>query len=253
MPPLAQYPLVGTRHPENAMLVSVNSILSVLFFRPYDIANKASFVNAFLEHTKAFDGDPMILPIGNAPPPVPRIVLKNREGSFVCEVALDRLNFSYVDVANRKRSLESLYPEYRKILDLVTQAAVAGVPSPVIRMGFVTRHLIETGEGANLWFRDTYLNTQRLPAAWETHLNFLERFEMESFPVNRWIKMRTLRDQQNPEVDPAVLAEIDINTFAENAGPYDHSAILAFYLEGFARAEEDLRTYVLRHVQGGDA
>jgi len=224
------------------MITSANSIVSVLFFPPFDIPNKAAFVSGFSEFTRIFDADPMILPIGNAPPGVPRIVLKKRDGSYACEIALDRLSFTYADTINCKRSLEALYPEYRGHLQFVVEAALAGIGSPVIRMGFVTRHLLELGAGANEWIRRWFLRADRLPGeAFETHVNVLHRLDLESFPVNRWIKIRSLRDQQHPERDPAALLEIDINTLPEHTGPYDRTALLAFYLEGFARAEEELK------------
>lgn len=227
------------------MKVWVNSVLSVLFFNPSDIPDKAAFVSGFRDRTKVFDGDPMILPIGNAPPNVPRIAMKSRDGSHVCEVGLDRLSFAYNDTKNRRAAIDTIYPEYRQTLDRVVQAALAGISSPIQRLGFVTRHIVETGPGASGWFRSVYLHSDRVPEAFEAHLNLLHRFEMEAFHVNRWLKIRTLRDQQNPDVDPAVGVEIDINTIPEKGGVFDRSTVMAFYLEGFDRAEKDLQEYVL--------
>ena len=226
------------------MQISVGSLLSVLFYSPHDIPNKAAFVSNFLDYTTVFDADPMILPIGNAPPPVPRIVMKSRDDRYVCEVALDRLSFAYHDAHQQRRTLDSLYPEYRDILHHVALAALAGINVPIVRLGFVSRHLIEMDGGANEWLRQTYLREDRLPVAYETHLNMLHRFEMESFHVNRWVKIMTLRDQNDPERDPALTVEIDINTFPEDTVRFDRSAILAFYLDGFDRAEKDLKTFV---------
>lgn len=226
------------------MQISVSSVLAVLFYPPYDVPNKASFVSNFLEYTKVFDADPMILPIGNAPPPVPRIVMKSRDERYVCEVALDRLNLAYHDTRQQKRSLDTIYPEYREILHHVVLGALAGITAPVVRLGFVTRHVAELGDGANEWLRQTYLREDRLPQAYETHLNMLHRFEMESFNVNRWIKIWTLRQQNEGDHDPALAVEIDINTFPDENARYDRSAILAFYLDAFDRAEKDLKEYV---------
>jgi len=226
------------------MQVSTNSILSVLFYPARDIANKAAFVSNFLDFTRVFDADPMILPIGNAPPPVPRIVMKSHDNRFGCEVALDRLNFAYNDALQQRRTLDSLYPEYREILHRVVQATLAGIGSPIIRLGFVTRHLVEFGEGANEWLRQTYLQADRLPTAYETHLNLLHRFELETVRVNRWIKIWTLHDQNDPERDPAAMVEIDINTFPDETARFDLSAILAFYLDAFDQAEKDVKAYV---------
>jgi len=233
------------------MQVSTNQILSVLFFPPHDVQNKATFVSNFLGYTKVFDADPMILPIGNAPPPVPRIVLKSRDERFVCEVALDRLNLAYNDARNQKRTLESLYPEYRDILHHVVLGTLAGLGVPIMRLGFVTRHLVEIGESANEWLLQTFLRPDRIPTAFETHLNMLHRFEMESFRVNRWIKIWTLRDPNNPTRDPASMVEIDINTFPEENIQFDRAAILAFYLEGFDRAEKDLKSFILDYIVEG--
>jgi len=230
------------------MQVSASQILSVMFFPPRDIPNKATFVSNFLDYTEVFDADPMILPIGNAPPPVPRIVLKSRDERYACEVALDRVSFAYNDTRNQRRTLDALYPEYREILHHVVLATLAGIGSPIVRLGFVTRHLVEIGESANEWLRQSYLRTERLPTAYETHLNLLHRFEMESFRVNRWIKLWTVRDPNDPERDPAVMVEIDINTFPEESARFDRAAILAFYLDAFDRAEKDLRAYALDYL-----
>ncbi|KPL06105.1 hypothetical protein AMJ85_10670 [candidate division BRC1 bacterium SM23_51] len=231
------------------MQVSVSSILSVLFFAARDIPNKAEFVSNFLEYTKVFDADPMILPIRNAPPPVPRITMKSRDGRYVCEVGLDRLSFAHHDVGKQKPTLDDLYPKYRDTLHHVILGTLAGIASPIVRLGFVTRHLVELGEGANEWLRQTYLRTDRLPGAYETHLNMLHRIELESFRANRWIKVWTLRDQQHPERDPAVAVEIDINTPPNEKRAFDRSAILAFFLDAFAQTEQDLKTFVLAFLE----
>ena len=227
------------------MGASVRSILSVLFFPPRDIPHKAAFVNNFLEYTKVFDADPMILPIGNAPPPVPRIQMKSRDGRFGCEVALDRLSFAFNDVRNEKPTLDALYPKYRDVLNHVVLATLSGIGAPVVRLGFVTRHLLELSEGANEWLRETYLRTDRLPVAFETHVHLLHRLKMESFPVNRWLKIWTVREQDAPERDSAVVVEIDVNTLPEQDQPFDRSTILAFFLDAFALTEQDLKAYVL--------
>jgi len=221
-----------------------NSVLSVLFFPPHDIPNKAGFVSNFLDFTRVFDADPMILPIGNAPPPVPRIVLKSRDERYSCEIALDRLSFAYNDTRQQKRTLDGLYPEYRETLHHVIVAAQAGIAVPIVRLGFVTRHTVELGSSANEWLRQTYIRPDRLPLAHETHLNVLHRLEMESFRVNRWIKIWTMRDPNEEQNDPALAVEIDINTFADEPTRFDRSAMVAFYLDAFDRAEKDLKAYV---------
>lgn len=220
------------------------SVVSVLFFQPRDIPNKAAFVSNFIEYTKVFDADPMILPITNAPPPVPRIAMKSRDGRFVCEVALDRLSFAQHDVAGKRQTLEQIYPQYRELLNRVVLAAMAGLASPVVRLGFVTRHIAELGRSANEWLREAYLRAESLPPAHETQLGFLHRFEMESFAVNRWVRIRTLREKKDPSHDWALSVEIDINTPPEAGRRFDRAAILAFFLEAFDRAERDLRSHL---------
>lgn len=227
------------------MQVSVRSVLSVLFFPPRDIANKAAFVSNFQDYAKVFDADPMILPIGNAPPQVPRITMKSRDGRYACEVALDRLSFAYNDATDEKPTLEALYPKYRDILNHVVLATLSGVGSPIVRLGFVTRHLLEIGGGANEWLRDTYLRADRLPEAFETHVNLLHRISMESFQVNRWLKIFSVREQREPQTDSGVAVEIDVNTIPEPERQYDRSAILSFFLDAFALSEKDLKAYVL--------
>ncbi len=223
----------------------VHSILSALFFPPRDIANKAAFVSGFLEQTRVFDGDPMILPMGNAPPPVPRIVMKSRDERYACEIALEHLHFTYNDTRQQRRTLDSLYPEYRDVLHRVVVAALAGIGAPVMRLGFVTRHVIEPGESANEWMRQNYLQGDRIPAAFETHLHLLQRFEMETFRVNRWIKLWTLRDPQQPEKDPAAMMEVDVNTIPEPGAQFDRSAIVDFYLNAFDQTEKDVRQFLV--------
>jgi len=227
------------------MQVSVGSIVSVLFFPPRDIPNKAAFVSNFLDYTKVFDADPMILPIGNAPPPVPRIAMKSRDGRYACEVALDRMSFTYQGAGKEKRTLDSLYPPYRDILHKVIVAALASLGAPIVRLGFVTRHLVEIEGSSNEWMRESYLRADRLPPADETHLNFLHRLEMESFKVNRWIRIRTLREKNPPHNDTALAVEIDINTLPDRTARFDRSAIVGFFLDAFHAAQEDLQSYVL--------
>ncbi len=227
----------------------VQSILSALFFPPRDIPNKAAFVSGFLEQTRVFDADPMILPMGNAPPPVPRIVMKSRDERYTCEIALEHLHFIYNDTRQQRRTLDSLYPEYRETLHRAVVAAMAGIGAPIVRLGFVTRHIIEPGESANQWMRKTYLQGSRIPEAFETHLHVLHRFEMEAFRVNRWIKLWTLRDPQHPENDPAAMLEMDVNTLPEPGVQFDRSAIVDFYLNAFDQTEKGVKQFLL----GGDS
>ena len=213
----------------------VNSITSALFFPRLPIENGVRFANAFIERTgNALDYEPMVLPLQQpAPPDAPRIVLRSRDRSFVCEFALNRVNFHYYNQNSPTQTLERFFPRYREALYRIISTLYEMTPDAPRRMGFVIKLIKAANRNSSEALQAEFLKTEAFDDAAESQMHFLHVLDLEGMKCNRWTRFRSIR-MPNSEGPPRhILFEADINTRADIEREYESNEAVSFFLEAY--------------------
>ena len=225
----------------------LRSLQSVLFTTPYAIERKLEFSSEFIKRTKKiFTSDPTISTAPkNAPPQMPRIEIKSPDQSHVAQFSNNRITFHYQDTQNRRIPLNNVFPTFSDNLGRQIQCIMEFLNPRVVRLGFIVRMITDLGYSANRFLSEECLKDNPFPDAHEINLGILYKTNMRDFSINRWIRYRTLRAQNDPSIDYAMAIEIDLNTLAEEMNNYPASSILEFYQAAQEHISENLGHFPL--------
>ncbi|HKW09664.1 MAG TPA: hypothetical protein VJO33_04745 [Gemmatimonadaceae bacterium] len=215
-------------------------------FTPDEEISAAKIVTGLLpKWEKFFDGEPVVLPqAAGWPREVPRLVLRNKEGTWRCEVSSARMNIVW-DSSNTEQTqtaadvVKTATPYFNEYCDFVRcrtgrLAAVINrycvVPSPGL---FLARHFCQPR-----WLKAP-LNR---PESFELHAH--KRY---AFPtgddVNSWVRNKTAL--LTVDSKPIVLVEQDLNTLAENVATkaFSSAEVERFFLTAVSEFDNILALY----------
>lgn len=213
----------------------INSMQAAIFCSELLISNKEEFIYHVVQETNDFlKGEPTILPIpDDAPPEIPRIILKSKTYPYSCNFCKNRFDFFYKEQRKPDKTLEQVFPDFQKILDRLTAYVKTSLNIKVMRLGFISNFVIGLKESGNKYLLREYLHPNIFLNPYEIQINVLHKFELGFFKVNRWIKLKPLRMKNNVKDDRRILIEIDINTLSEETYDFSPDQIKQFIV--FAR------------------
>jgi hypothetical protein len=232
----------------------LRSIQSVLFTNQYPLDNKLGFASEFVKRSsKIFSADPSIVTApGNAPPQAPRIEIRSPDQAYIAQFFNNRITFQFQDVRNMRTSLYQIFPNYIMEIRNEIQYIMEFLNPRVTRIGFVVKFISELGYSSNQFFNQECFKNNLFPEAHETNLGVLNKLMLDRFSVNRWIRYKTLRAQNDPSIDHAMSIDVDINTPGEEMNDFSTSEILDFYNLSFEHITGNLGEYPLLEMKYGD-
>ena len=119
-------------------------------------------------------------------------------------------------------------------------------PTPIWRLGFVSQFFAKLSRSANQHIVDKYIRSDMIKDTWDINVNFLHRFRMETREVNRWMKIRPIRNRKDPGDDSAMVVEIDINTMQEQQDELSQEEIDVFYEDAYLHViNQDVKKIIL--------
>ena len=230
---------------ERRLLIS--SMQAAIFCSELLISNKEEFIYHVVQETNDFlKGEPTILPIpDDAPPEIPRIILKSRTYPYSCNFCKNRFDFFYKEQRKLNKTSEEVFPDFRNILDRLTTYVKTSLDIKVTRLGFIPNFVIKLKESGNEYLLREYFHPNLFLNPHEIQINVLHKIELESFKVNRWIKLKPLRMRNNIKDDRRILVEIDINTLSEEMYDFSPDQIKRF----IALAYDHIRDEVISSLK----
>jgi len=191
------------------------------------------------------DGEPVVLPIPkDSPPELPRILLQSKDGNYTCQVTGERIDLIFRETSGTPRlRLKDLLDQHVQIAVSVAEVVSKEHKASMYRIGFVTELLSELEVSSNQFIRDRFLKTERFPLPYQTNINLLHRSRTDTFDINRWFKISTLRNKEDPENDLALTVTFDINSLPERKYDLDGLAIRRFCQHGSILIKEGLAEY----------
>lgn len=208
--------------------IQLEQIQAAVFSNSINMTDKLAIAKALQERIQVLDGEPLVLPIkdAEAPPEVPRILLKSGNGKYSLNLARSRLDFFFKpDENNLEKALTEDMVIFKQVLNAYKEAL-----SPAInRLGLIIKQICLLEESSNSLMLHKFIQTGRFESTHQIQLNVLDRLRLGSIETNRWIKIHSLRNKSNPQDDKAISLELDINTLQETHQLFSTDTIIAFF------------------------
>jgi len=234
--------------------LSVVSVQGAFFVRDLDLSNPLGLAQGLNSACgNLFNGPPAVLPVPpeapqgapqQVPPNVPIIVLKTKDEQQHLNVARDRLDYRRFFRSGPSVPLSKVWGACDVILGQIGEYLTVKQAATVWRLGFVVQFFAKLDYSANVHLAGAYLREGVLEGATDLHINALHRTSVADIPANRWIRLKPVRNKQNPTDDSAMIAEIDINTPADQPADFSQDEIEDF----FGGAFDHLRMHAVEHI-----
>lgn len=190
----------------------LTKLQTALFVRGLDIAKyDKHLVIAELRDKvgDVFDAEPIALPFpSDAPPEIPRILLRSNDGTYTCNLALNRVDIFRSVTQQEPEDLEGIFANHElqteEIFKYLKEKGVV-----VNRIGLTANFVGQTeNKTAAEYLRDAFLVLDKLENPKELQIVYNKRARSDSVDFNHLIRIIS-RDDSN------ILLQIDINTIPE--------------------------------------
>jgi len=228
------------------MDIRVRRILVVLF-GDITLADRISVAQSLSKATKGlFSGEQTILPIpDDAPLEIPRIMLGDKDKMFRCHISRKRLEFSLEPKSGGSQKLKEIENDFLNQLANIATVAKTGLKVKIERLGIVVNSAMFLEESPVDFLMERFLKSGMIVDPCELNLNFLHKFALGEFKVNRWNRIRCLSPEgkENSGEINALHIETDVNTVPEIKYDFSAAQIPAFCSQVFTFVESDLESF----------
>ncbi len=227
------------------MEIFIRRILVVLF-SDIALSDRIEVAQNLNKATKnLFSGEQTILPIpDDAPVEIPRIILGDKNKMFHCHISPKRLEFFLRQKKGENKKLEEVQDDFLTQLANIARAVKTELRVKVERMGIVVNSAVFPEESPVDFLMKKFLKSGTIVDPRELNLNFLHKFALGEFKVNRWHRFRCLSPEGKETLEEAnaLLIETDINTVSEMKYDFSAEQIPAFCSQVFTFVESDLKS-----------
>lgn len=208
--------------------------------KPIDIAQGLISATGTL-----FDGQPIILPIPpDAPPEVPRIIVKNSSDTYTCNVSQNRIDFIFTE----KGMFRSMRDESDKFLNhllSLIELLKSNLKITITRAGTIATLMLPLKESSNKFISEKYLKEHLFNGTYEIQFGILKKLQLTGYEVNCWFRLNTLRNMKDVSDDRTMLVTFDVNTQPEVSYDLSKDQIGIFFNSAIKYIEENLNIYFI--------
>jgi len=227
----------------------IRRILVVLFGN-ISLSDRIEVAQGLNKATKnLFNGEPAILPLpDDAPPEIPRIILGSKDKIFSCHVSPRRLEFSLGQKRGENKGLKEVQDDFLSQLANIARVVKKELGAKIERVGIVVNSAMFLEEPPVDFLMKKFLRPGPIVDPRELNLNFLHKFALGEFKVNRWHRFRCFspRDKETLEEANALLIETDVNTMPEIKYDFSAEQIPVFCSQVFTFMESDLKSLFVK-------
>jgi hypothetical protein len=229
----------------------VSSLQTAIFIPNLDLSNKIGFINQLNKETgNLFDGDPIILPIPNdAPPEVPRIILKNKNDSYTLNLCQNRVDLFYnerdLKDFSPTHSLSELIPDMLDKSNSLIQSLKKLMSVRIVRLGFIVALEGITLESASIYLKELFIKEKPLVnKIYDLNIEFLKKQTINSINSNIWFKVKPIRIEGDARDDKIISVRFDINTEADEFLNIDIKDAYNYLVAASSYIENNLTNYL---------
>lgn len=224
----------------------LQKIQTALFTPGINLAKPLDVAQNFINFTESlFDGQPVILPIPpDAPPEIPRIILKNSNDSYSCNISQNRVDFIFTEKGT-PRSLSDEKDIFLRYLLLNVELLKNKQKVSINRVGTAITFLLPLLESSNKFINEKFLKERLFTDVYEVQFGVLKRLKLSNYEINCWFKLNTLRNTEDPSDDKAASVTFDINTRPDIYYDLNVEQVTMFYKSALSHIEENIKIYFL--------
>jgi hypothetical protein len=208
----------------------LEEVISVLFFNLWQPSNLLKTANTINENMGVFDGQPLVLPIdtSDAPPQVPRIILKNKDESVRLEISLEKA------VLVISKDIEGKFKISNELIGCLIHIIYDEFEWEVNRLAKVSKYKLILENNSIEYIQEKYLKDNVIKKPGQLNLHWLKKILYNEDKLNHWVKINTLEGYENKEFKLTV----DINMIQDNDRIVDDELAISFFKDIDERIEE---------------
>lgn len=233
----------------------------VIYTSSLDLSDKLGLAQELRRGVKAisiFEGEPTILPLPeDSPSELPRIILKNQDGSFSLNISPARTDLFYKskDFDEQGISKIKLQNIEAEMIDSIIEIATllrTKFTSHIHRAAIIVNHLVKLKESSRDFLSNNFLKKNVVvDKPYDIQLNFGNKKTIDGFKINEWVRFHTLRSKKNPEDDTAFMFILDINSLVEVDYNFIEANLKSFFEKSFRLAKEEVKIFGENKVKNG--
>lgn len=226
--------------------LKIKNLQTALFVKNFDFSQKLKIAQDINNKVgNFFNGNPMILPLpDDYPPDAPRIILKDSDSLFSCNVSLSRVDLFYKSKGTPEKQFKDIEKDYFRILWLLVDFLNKDSNAIIHRVGFVPTFFAALDQSANAFLRTTFIKGPYFEDPFELGINVLHKVHLSAWDVNRWFRIYGLHNVDNPEDDRGLEILIDINTLEEKVHNLNLDSVQKFIEESLLSIREVLEKHL---------
>jgi hypothetical protein len=217
-----------------------------LFTPGVNVSKPLDVAQGLISSTGAlFDGQPIILPIPpDAPPELPRIIVRNSSGTYTCNVSKNRIDFIFTDKAMAP-SLKDKSEEFLNYLLSLVDFLKSTLRTIINRIGTIASLVLPLNESSNKFISEKFLREHLFDSTYEIQLGVLKKIQLTGYKANCWFRLNTLRNTKDISDDRAMLITFDVNTEPEVTYELNKDQVGIFFNSAVKYIEENLKIYFI--------
>jgi hypothetical protein len=198
------------------METKIKKIQTAIFTKNFNISNDLDRANLLTEINKSvkhvFNGVPTQLPIPNdAPPEIPRFILKSIDENFSCNIALSRIDILYNVPVNYSESKDELFETQKKNTEVIFDFLLNKNIIIINRIGFIAvteKTLISEEKDSINYLRSEFIKNDKFSSPKELLFRYNQEENSDNFDMNNLITI-------SAKIGSSINLQTDINTIAE--------------------------------------
>lgn len=172
---------------------NLEQVITVLFFGELYTDNSLKVASKIQEEIAMFDGEPYVLPVKDAPPEIPRIILQNKDKSIKLEISFQRANLIITG------DIENKFETANGILATLVELIYNDFNWKLKRLGRYATEKVKFSEPAIQFLKDNYLKQEKFEDAEQLNLHWLQKENFIDQNVNLWTKINTPEGTERKE------------------------------------------------------
>jgi len=223
--------------------MTINSLQVGFFLNTINLLDKLSIAkNINTVTNNIFDGEPLILPIPeNAPPEIPRIILKTKQEDLIMNVSYSRIDIIFENKQKKIIHFNELKEKFNDLIKKITISIYKNFSATTKRLGLVTMAGYDVKNPIAIIYKKfdkRFIN--ELKDSKEIQAHIFKQEKISKFKINNWI--RIIAQEVNDKRDKFNILN-DLNIQEDNKEIIGLDDVILFYQKMLDYNEQNLNKY----------